>query len=217
MAIRVLLVDDHQLFRQGMRSMLANDAGIEVIGEAENGRRAVELARQLAPDVIVMDISMPDLNGIEATRQIAARTPRTRVLAISMHSDRRFVTGILAAGAAGYLLKDCAFDELCRAIHAVAKKQVYLSPAVAGEVVDAHVRGGDDAASQPLGDLTSRQLEILQLVAEGRATKQIAARLHVSTKTVDTHRHEIMTKLDLHSIAELTKFAVREGLTNLEA
>ncbi|GAH47119.1 unnamed protein product, partial [marine sediment metagenome] len=119
MAIRVLLADDHQLFRQGMRSLLANDAGIEVIGEAENGRSAVELARQLAPDVIVMDISMPDLNGIEATRQIAARAPRTRVLALSMHSDRRFVTGILAAGAAGYLLKDSAFEELCRAIHAV--------------------------------------------------------------------------------------------------
>lgn len=197
--------------------MLANDAGIEVIGEAENGRRAVELARQLVPDVVVMDISMPDLNGIEATRQIAARAPRTRVLALSMHSDRRFVTDILAAGAAGYLLKDCAFDELCRAVHAVAKKQVYLSPAVAGEVVDAHVRGGDDAASQPLRDLTSRQLEILQLVAEGRATKQIAARLHVSVKTVETHRQHIMDKLGLHSVAELTKFAVREGLTDLEA
>lgn len=217
MAIRVLLVDDHQLFRQGLRSMLANDAGIEVVGEAENGRSAVELARQLAPDVVVMDISMPDLNGIEATRQIAARAPQTRVLALSMHSDRRFVTGALAAGAAGYLLKDCAFEELCRAVHAVAKKQVYLSPAVAGEAVDAHVRGGEDAASPALRDLTSRQREILQLVAEGRATKQIAARLHISTKTVDTHRHEIMTKLGLHSIAELTKFAVREGLTDLEA
>ena len=216
MAIRVLLADDHQLFRQGLRSMLANDAGIEVIGEAENGRRALELARQLVPDVVVMDISMPDLNGIEATRQIAARAPRTRVLALSVHSDRRFVTGILAAGAAGYLLKDCAFDELCRAIHAVAKKQVYLSPAVAGEVVDAYPRGSEGAASSALRDLTPRQREILQLLAEGRATKQIAAHLHVSVKTADTHRQHIMDKLGLHSVAELTKFAIREGLTSLE-
>ena len=215
MAIRVLLADDHQLLRQGMRSLLANDARIEVIGEAENGRSAVELARQLVPDVVVMDISMPDLNGIDATRQIRKRSPGIQVLALSAHADRQFVAQVLAAGASGYLLKDCAFDELCRAVSAVAKKQVYLSPAVAGDVVDVYLGQAAQSAGGGPGPLTSRQREVLQLVAEGLNTKRIAARLHVSVKTVETHRAQVMQKLDCQSVAELTKYAIREGITSL--
>jgi DNA-binding NarL/FixJ family response regulator len=162
MAIRVLLADDHQLFRQGMRSMLAGDAGIEVIGEAASGRSAVELARQLVPDVVVMDISMPDLNGIDATRQIKERSPGIQVLALSAHADRRFVTGMLAAGAAGYILKDSAFEELCRAIHTVAGKQVYLSPAVAGGVVEASLGSAPADGASGAAVLTPRQREVLR-------------------------------------------------------
>jgi len=215
MAIRVLLADDHQLFRQGMRSMLANDAGIEVIGEAENGRRAVELSRQLVPDVIVMDISMPDLNGIDATRRIKERSPGIQVLAVSAHADRRFVAHMLAAGASGYLLKDSAFEELCRAIHTVAGKQVYLSPAVAGGVVEASLGLTPANGASGAAVLTSRQREVLQLLAEGLNAKRIAARLHVSVKTVETHRAQTMKKLGCPSVADLTKYAIREGITSL--
>lgn len=215
MAIRVLLADDHQLFRQGLRSMLANDAGIKVIGEAENGRSAVQLARQLVPNVVIMDISMPDLNGIDATRRIKERCPGIQVLAVSAHADRRFVTGVLAAGAAGYLLKDSAFEELCRAVHTVAGKQVYLSPAVAGGVVEASLGRAPASGASGAAALTPRQREVLQLLAEGLNTKRIAARLHVSVKTVETHRAQIMERLNCHSVAELTKYAIREGITSL--
>jgi two-component system response regulator NreC len=216
MTIRVLLADDHQLFRQGMRSMLANDARIKVIGEAENGRSAVQLARQLAPDVIVMDISMPDLNGIDATRQIKERSPRIQVLALSAHADRRFVTGILAAGAAGYILKDSAFEELCRAIHTVAGKQVYLSPAVAGGVVEASLGLTPANGASGAAVLTPRQREVLQLLAEGMSTKQTAARMHLSVKTIETHRAQVMKRLNCQSVADLTKYAIREGLTTVD-
>jgi DNA-binding NarL/FixJ family response regulator len=215
MAIRVLLADDHQLFRQGMRSMLANDAGIEVVGEAASGRSAVQLARQLVPNVVIMDISMPDLNGIDATRRIKERSPGIQVLALSAHADRRFVTGVLAAGAAGYILKDSAFEELCRAIHTVAGKQVYLSPAVAGGVVEASLGLTPANGAPGAAVLTSRQREVLQLLAEGLNAKRIAARLHVSVKTVETHRAQTMKKLGCQSVADLTKYAIREGITSL--
>jgi DNA-binding NarL/FixJ family response regulator len=215
-AIRVLLADDHQLLRQGLRTMLAADAEIEVVGEAANGRRAVELALELAPDVVVMDVSMPDLNGIDATRQIKERSPGTQVLALSAHSDRKSVSYILAAGATGYLLNDCAFDELCRAVHTVARKRVYLSPSVAGGVVEASL-GRTPAAGAPASAvLTSRQREVLQLLAEGLNTKRIAASLHVSTKTVETHRAVLMKKLDCHGVADLARYAIREGLISVD-
>lgn len=196
--------------------MLADDAGIKVIGEAENGRSAVELARQLVPNVVIMDISMPDLNGIDATRRIKERCPGIQVLAVSAHADRRFVTGVLAAGAAGYLLKDSAFEELCRAVHTVAGKQVYLSPAVAGGVVEASLGRAPASGASGAAVLTPRQREVLQLLAEGLNTKRIAARLHVSVKTVETHRAQIMERLNCHSVAELTKYAIREGLTTVD-
>jgi DNA-binding NarL/FixJ family response regulator len=216
MSIKVLLADDHRVFREGLRALLEKSADIRVVGEAENGRAAVRLTRDLAPDVIVMDVSMPELNGIEATRQISSRLPSTKVVALSMHADRRFVTEMLKAGARGYLLKDCTCEELVTAIRTTAAGKTYLSPAVADEVVKAYLSQAPESDSGPDGTaLTDRQREVLQLLAEGHTTRQIALRLHVSIKTVETHRHQIMDKLNIHSVAELTKYAVREGLTSL--
>jgi DNA-binding NarL/FixJ family response regulator len=189
---------------------------MEVVGEAENGRLALELARQKKPDVVIMDVSMPDLNGIEATRQMLVDQPGVRVIALSMHSDRRLVAGMLQAGASGFLLKDCAFDELARAINAVMSNQPYLSPRIAGTVIQDYVRRMTPSESPTADALTAREREVLQLLAEGWSTKQIGSHLHVSVKTVETHRRQMMDKLSLHSIAELTKYAIREGLTSLE-
>lgn len=217
MAVRILLADDHKIVRDGLRSLLEKQQGMEVVGEAENGRRALQLAQQKKPDVVIMDVSMPDLNGIEATRQMLADQPRLRVIALSMHSDRRLVAGMLQAGASGFLLKDCAFDELARAINAVMSNQPYLSPRIAGTVIQDYVRRMTPSES-PTSDalLTTREREVLQLLAEGWSTKKIGSHLHVSVKTVETHRRQMMDKLGLHSIAEITKYAIREGLTSLE-
>lgn len=215
MRLRLLLADDHGMFREGLRALLEKHKDIKVIAEAANGREAVRLARDLKPTIAVMDVSMPDLNGVEATRRILKRSPKAKVIALSMHSDRRFVVEMLRAGAQGYLLKDCAYEELVRAIRTVAGGRVYLSPRIAGVVLEDCVRRAASEAA-PASALTAREREVLQLLAEGHGTKQIAARLHVSTKTIDTHRHNIMNRLDIHSVAELTKYAVREGLTTLE-
>ena len=216
MAVRILLADDHKIVRDGLRSLLETQQGMEVVGEAENGRLALELARQKKPDVVIMDVSMPDLNGIEATRQMLVVQPRVRVIALSMHSDRRLVAGMLQAGASGFLLKDCAFDELARAIHAVMSNQPYLSSRIAGTVIQDYVRRMTPSEFPTADALTVREREILQLLAEGWSTKHISSHLHVSVKTVETHRRRIMAKLRLRSIAELTKYAIREGLTSLE-
>jgi len=215
MATTVLLADDHKIVRDGLRALLEQEDDMDVVGEAENGRDAVRLARDLKPNVIVMDISMPDLNGMEATRQVCRRCPQTRVMALSVHADRRFVTEMLKAGAAGYLLKDCAFEELVRGIRTVVDGNTYLSPRVADAVVEGHIRAPASDAEPTGSVLTAREREVLQLLTEGHGTKQIARRLHVSTKTIDTHRQHIMDKLDIHNVAELTKYAVREGLTTL--
>lgn len=215
--MRILLADDHQILREGLKGLLARQPDMQVVGEAADGRTTVRMASELAPDVVVMDIGMPGLNGVEATRQIAAHHPGVRVIALSMHSDRRYVTEMLRAGAAGYLVKDSAFEELAQAVNAVAAGKVYLSPSVADAVVDHHVRGGGGGEPSVFAVLTPREREVLQLLAEGQATKQVAASLDVSVKTVETHRRQIMEKLDLHSVAELTKYAIREGLTSVEA
>ncbi len=217
MTIRILLADDHRLFREGLRSLLKDEPDMEVIAEADNGRDAVQKASELMPDIVVMDISMPDLNGIEATRQIASRVHGTKVIGLSVHSDRRFVEGMCKAGASGYLLKDCANEELIQAIRVVAVGQTYLSPVIAGTIMQGYLHGPEVKACPSTDQLTPREGEVLQLVAEGMTGKQIAARLNISIKTVDSHRHQIMKRLNLHSVAELTKFAVREGLTSLEA
>jgi DNA-binding NarL/FixJ family response regulator len=218
MSIRVLLADDHKLLRQGLRTLLEEEPDITVVGEASNGRMARNLVRRLRPDVILMDVAMPDLNGIEAARQIRGLLPATRLLALSMHADKRFVAGMLKAGAAGYLLKDCDRSELLSAIRSVFAGGTYLSPEVAGSIVESYVRSPrqDEPQASPDIVLSVREREILQLVSEGLSTKQIATRLGVSVKTVETHRKRVGQKLGLHSTAELTKYAIREGMTSLD-
>jgi DNA-binding NarL/FixJ family response regulator len=216
MSIKIILADDHKITRQGLCSLLDKQADMEVVAEAEEGRTAVRLALELAPDIIIMDVSMPDLNGIEAARKIAAECPEVSIIALSMHSDSLFVTEMLKSGAAGYLLKDCAFEELERAIRTVMAGKTYLSPAISGVVVNDYLQRLSKADFSDTEALTSREREVLQLLAEGKSTKQIALKLHISAKTVETHRRQIMDKLDIHSVAELTKYAIRKGFTSLE-
>lgn len=214
--MKILLADNHKLFAEGLRTMLSKQPGTEIVGEANNGRMAVRLAHELSPDLVIMDIGMPELNGMDATRQIRAELPRTKVLAVSMHADRQYVAGMLSAGASGYVVKDSAFAELAQAIQVVMSGGRYLSPDVIGVVVDDYVQRLAPAPGSAVAKLSEREREVLQLMAEGHATADIAGRLHVSRKTIETHRKNIMLKLELHSIAELTKFAVREGLTSLD-
>jgi len=213
----VLLVDDHQMLRDGLRGILAAEPGIEVIGEAGDGRAAVAMTRELAPEVVVMDLGMREMNGIEATRQIKRARPATRVIVLSTYSDPRYVLSAHEAGASGYLLKLSAFDDLLRAVRAVGAGKTYWSPEIAEVVVAAKVREHSARGSPTRVNLGPREREVLQLLAEGRTSSQIARQLHVSIRTVETHRRNIMRKLDLHSVAELTKFAIREGLTQLES
>jgi len=211
---RIVVADDHRLMRQGLRTMLTSQ-GFEVVGEAQDGRAAVAMARELAADLVIMDITMPGLNGIDATRQITDSAGNgAKVIALSMHSDRRFIAQALKAGASGYLLKDCAFDELAQAIQAVLAGKVYLSPGVTGAVVDDYLRKVPTADTGRCANLTAREREVLQLLAEGSSTKQIAAALKVSTKTIETYRRRVMDKLNLYTVAELTNYAIREGLTS---
>jgi len=216
MKIKVLLADDHKIFRDGLRTLIEKE-GMEVVGEAENGRKAIKQTEKLVPNVIVMDVSMPDMNGIEATRKIIAGAPGVKVIALSMHSDRRFVLGMLEAGASGYLLKDCAFGELATAINQVLTGNTYLSPQIADVVVKGYLNKGADAAASGGAVLTSREREILQLIAEGLTAKEIAAHVFLSIKTIETHRRNIMQKLNMKSTADLTKYAIREGLVSLDA
>jgi two-component system response regulator NreC len=206
--IRILLADDHALVRHGFRMILAAQPDMEIAGEAGNGREAVELAQKLKPDVVVMDVTMPELNGIEATRRLIEISPRTRVLALSMHKDAVYVREILRAGARGYLLKDSADSDLLAAVRAVAKGEGYLSPAVSDAVLSDYRRHVTD----PLDLLTSREREVLQLIAEGKTNKEIATSLNLSVYTVEAHRGRLMEKLNLHSTGELVRFAVRSGL-----
>ena len=218
MSTTVLLVDDHQMMRDGLRAVIEKEPELKVVGEADNGRAAVELARNLSPDVVVMDIAMPDLNGIEATRQIRAENPDVRVIVLSTHEDERYVRATLDAGALAYVLKKAASDELFRAIQAATRDQYYLSPGITGAIVRDWARRstpGDNSSAHSV--LSARECEVLQLLAEGKTSREIASRLYTSVKTVETQRREIMRKLDIHSIAELTKYAVREGLTRLES
>ena len=216
MTIRVLLADDHKIFRDGLRTLIEKETGMEVVAEAENGRKAVKLTEKLLPNVIVMDVTMPDMNGIEATRKIMAGLPNVKVIGLSMHSDRRFVLGMLEAGASGYLLKDCAFSELATAIRQVTTGHTYLSPSIADVVVKGYLNKVHASSLTPHSILSPREREILQLIAEGMTAKEIAAHLNLSIKTVETHRRNIMEKLNMYSIAEITKHALREGLVTLD-
>jgi two-component system response regulator NreC len=217
MAIRILLADDHTLMRKGLRSLLEKIEDFEVVAEAQNGRNTVQLALKLEPDIVIMDISMPDLNGIDATLQITEKCPDIRIIALSIHSDRRFVTQMLKAGASGYLLKDCAFEELENAIRKACDGQMYLSPKVAGTVVKDYVSHVSRGEASVYTLLSEREREVLQLLAEGQSTKEIAASLFVSIKTVETHRQNIMKKLGIYNIPDLVKYAIREGLIDLDS
>ena len=208
--IRILLADDHAVVRQGFRMILGSQPDLEIVGEAATGREAVELAETLRPDLVVMDVAMPELNGIEATRRLATSSPHTRVLALSMHKDSVYVREILRAGARGYLLKDAFDRDLLTAVRAVARGEGYLSPAVSDAVLSDYRKHVTD----PLDLLTSREREVLQLIAEGKTNKEIASLLGLSVYTVDAHRGRIMEKLNLHSTGELVRFAVRCGLVD---
>jgi len=213
--IRVLMADDHKLFIDGLGSILRRRPDIEVVGAARDGMTTVRLAADLKPTVVLMDISMPDLNGIEATRKILADHPATNVIMLSMHSDRRYVMAAFRAGARGYLLKDSASQDLLEAIERVSAGEVYLSSKMSGQIVMDLISNAPTGASDAYSVLSPREREVLQLIAEGHSTKDIAAQLSVSVKTIETHRKQIMDKLDLHSIAELTKYAIRQGLTEI--
>ena len=216
MNTRIVLADDHRIFIAGLRALLEREADLEVVGEVGDGLGAVRMVAEKQPHVVVMDVSMPGMNGIEATRRIVAQEPGTRILCLSMHAERRFVAAVLEAGASGYLPKDCLVEELIRAVRTVMAGQVYLSPSVTAPVVAQYAtpRGADGTAA--CSPLTAREREVLQLLAEGYSTKAIATRLHVSVKTIGTHREHVMRKLDIHSIAGLTKYAIDEGVTSPE-
>ncbi len=216
MDIKVLIVDDHKIMREGLRQLLKNKSQIKVIGEAKNGRDAVGMVKSMSPNVVVMDVAMPELNGMEATRIIKNDSPNTRVIALSSHNGKEFVTGMFGAGASGYLLKDCAFDELVGAIEAVNSKHTYLSKEITDILVKEFASNMQMGTSTKTDNLTLREKEVLQLLSEGSNTKSIAERLFVSSKTIESHRQKIMQKLDLHSVPELTKYAIRMGLTTLE-
>ena len=215
MSIRVILADDHKIMRDGLRSLIEKQQNMEIIGEAADGKTTVTLALKLSPDVIVMDVSMPDMNGIEATRKIIEKSPGVRILALSMFSDKKFVAEMLSAGASGYLLKDCASRELMHAIQAVVKNRTYLSPAIAEIMIKEYRQIVSKENLSAFSLLTSREREVLQRIAEGETIKEIAFALQISAKTAETYRQHIMDKLDIHTIAGLTKYAIKEGLTSL--
>ncbi len=216
MPTRVVIADDHKMFRDGLRTLLQRHSDIEVVGEAEDGLTTIKLVEELEPDVVIMDISMPELNGIEATRKISNDFPYAKVIMLSMHSDRRFVVEGLKAGAAGYLLKDSAFEELVQVIRKVQEDQVYLSSKINDIILKEYIQMVKKGGASAFTVLSPREREVLQLLAEGKSTRQIAELLKVSVKTIETHRKQIMDKLEIRSVAELTKYAIREGLTALD-
>ncbi len=217
MRIRIVVADDHRILREGLAALLARDADFELVGQAEDGHAAVRRVRELQPDVLVSDVSMPGLNGIEAVRRVHADHPAVKPVCLSMHNDARMVMGMLDAGAAAYVLKDNCFEELGQAIRKVVAGQIYLSADLVGLVVhQARQRGQRPADAMSLPTLTPREREMVQLLSEGLSTARIADRLHVSVKTVATHRENVMHKLQIGSLAELTRYAIREGLSALE-
>lgn len=211
--IKVLLVDDHAIVRQGLRAILGSMDGFDVVGEAENGRDAVEKTRQLAPDVVVMDLVMPVLNGIEATRQIKKAMPKTKVVALTMHTDEKYVFQVLKAGASGYVLKSGPAQDLAKAIESVNGGNPYFSPAISRKIMDSYLSEEEPEKALPKGEkITGREMEVLQLIAEGYTNTKISQLMGISVKTVETHRTHIMNKLDIHDVAGLVKYAIKIGL-----
>jgi DNA-binding NarL/FixJ family response regulator len=212
MSTRILIADDHQILRQGLRSLLSRQSGFEVIADVADGVSAIRQVEELNPDIAVIDVTMPDMDGIETTRRICANSPAVKVIALSMHADQRFVREMIRAGASGYLLKDDAFEELNVAIQTVMEGGHYFSKRLDTIIAP---EGSDTVTHAPTRNLTAREREVLQLVAEGKSTKEVAFHLRLSTKTIETHRRQVMEKLNLYSVAELTKWAIREGLTTV--
>ena len=213
----VAIVDDHEILRAGLKSLLDAEQDIEVIGEADNGEEAIRIVSELKPDVVIMDVAMPDMNGIEATRIITERDDAARVLALSMHADRRFISEMIDAGASGYLLKECAIDELAFALRSIRKYDFYISPSVSNVILEKYLKPFEpDETLLDQTSLSGREREVLQLVADGWSTAAIADHFQLSVKTVETHRKHIMDKLNVHNVAGLTKFAIRCGLTSID-
>jgi two-component system response regulator NreC len=215
MGIKVFLAEDHHIIRQGIRSLLEKTFGIDVVGEAVDGREAVRLVHELKPDVVIMDVSMPNLNGIEATRKICEEDPDVKIIALSVHSDDQFVSGMLTAGATGYLLKDCVLEELVKAVQTVSIGEMYLSAQIARHVIREYKTMKSEKIGSPLDALTAREREVLQLIAESKSMKEIGAALFVSEKTVATHRQHIMDKLGVYTVPDLVKYAIREGIISI--
>jgi DNA-binding NarL/FixJ family response regulator len=215
MKIKILLVDDHKILREGICSLLREYNDMAVVGEAADGKTAIRLVKELSPQVVIMDISMPDMNGIDATRRILSSFPDIKVIALSMHYDKQFVSEIFKAGASGYLIKDSAFDDLEQAVRVVMEGKTYINPRIASLVVESLITQTGSNAAASLSLLTDREREVLQLIAEGKSTRQIAQQLSVSTKTIESHRRQVMGKLNMRNVAELTRYAIREGLTSV--
>lgn len=216
MFIKILLADDHEITREGLSALIEKEDGMTVIAQAKNGREAIQKTVQYCPDVVVMDINMPELNGIEAARQILSEMPDVKIITLSMYSEKRYITSMLQAGVAGYLLKNDIFEELVKAIRAVMKNQGYLSQKIAHIVMKDYAANSNNNSDSLLSALTQREKELLQLIAEGRTSNEIADRLCISVKTISCHRSSLKEKLNINSIAELTKIAIREGLVSLD-
>lgn len=215
MPVKLLLVDDHAIIREGLTRALQNHEDFDVVGQADTGLSAIKRTRKLSPDIIIMDISMPDMNGMDATWEIKRDFPEVKIIALSMHSSRKFISEMFKCGASGYLLKDCSLDELIQAIRTVTAGNNYISPDISDVAVDL-LKGAEGEERSPFSKLTRREREVLQLLAEGRTTKQAGALLHVSPKTIEAHRLRIINKLGINSIAQLTKYAIQQGLVSLD-
>lgn len=215
-SIKVLLADDHSLFRAGVHALLSNIEGVDVVGEADTGRKALEMVGARAPDVVLMDIAMPEMNGLETTTRVTREYPGVRVIMLSMHAGEEYVMQALRAGASGYLLKDAATSELELAVRAVARGETYLTPTISKRVIDDYLMR-TTGSQGPVDQLTKRQREILQLIAKGYTSKEMAQMLNLSPKTIETHRTQLMKQLDIHDVAGLVRYAIRVGLVTLDA
>ncbi len=215
MAVTILIADDHAILREGLKALLENK-GMDVLQVAKNGREAVKYVKEYCPDVVLMDVSMPDMNGPEATVEIMDQAPDTKVIALSMHSSKQYLDRMFFAGVSGYVLKDCAFEELCEAINEVVKGHFYISPVIARTLVENYTQTFEKGSKLPFKEFTKKEKEVLKLIAEGEKTKVIAEKMFISVKTVETHRRHIMKKLNIFSVAGLTRYAIQEGLISLE-
>lgn len=214
--LKIVLVDDHRIVRQGLRSLLEKQVDFRVVGEADNGRSALRTITELTPDLVIMDIGMPEMNGIDATRHVLSSLPETKIIVLSMHAEQQFVQDVMKAGAMGYLLKDSAYEELVTAIRSILAGEFYMSQKIANMVMRDYVRHLSDDNQSRSATLSTREREIWKLLAEGLTSAAIATELHISVRTVETHRQNIMEKLQLKSLADLIKLAIREGVVSLD-